>query len=462
MIRRRRLALLAVSGLFVASGALAPVLAADPDWESDDPNMPSEPTRPAEPTTKPPPATTPAASARDTAIAKVRRGQELATQGRRDEAMEALREALEAYPAYPLAHHELGVVMADAGNLVQAEANLRRALDLAPDFQRAHQALAEVLRRGKRFDEALDHYARALRQDASDTAAWYGLAASLRATKKPAEGLWALERLVAAAPDKQAALAVEARKAADAALAAGTTPKPWKGLDATAEAAPAPATLPRHAGDDAFERQTYLPALAAYLEQAKTPAGEKDAVLAYKVGAVYAIMNESRQAIAWWRKSLALDPGRELVGRHLALLIARQREAEAAAGGVTSGDAIARARDALLTGDPATALWLVEGTSAPEAAVLAGEARLQLGDFIGARPIFEALLAKNPEDRVARGGLAEALLRGPQTARTTALGQKTLQEWLGDDEARVDTFLVLRRAEVDARVLMPAPSEDEE
>jgi len=466
VIRRSRLPAIALSAVLLAG---APSRGAEPD----DPDRPSGPA-PAE--TEAPPAErpgppipdgpgtpgTPAAGARELAMAKVQKGQELAANKRRAEAIVLFREALVAYPAYPLAHHELGVALAESGDLTNAEANLRRALVLAPDFARAQQALAEVLRRQKRHDEALSLYTSALRANPNDLAAWYGLAASLAATRHPAESLWALQRMLAATPNHDAPLLAEAQELVDAQLDDGVRPKPWPGIDKSEVAQANPDLLPRHPGDEDVERQAYVAALAAYTTQAKTPEGGKDAVLAYKIGAVYAIMNETRLAITWWRKALSLDPSREIVGRHLALLVARQRAAELASGAVTSGDTIERARQALLAGDPATALWLVKGSDAPQAAVLEGEARLQLGDFTGARAIFEALLAKDAEDRVARGGLAEALLRGPTSPRNTDLAQKTLQAWLGDEEAKLDTFLVLRRAELDARVLMPEPPDDEE
>jgi len=468
-------ALLALALLYVGAHAHpGDARAAEPERpRPDDPPFdPDEGPPPVRPTTPPTGPTGPAApqpqdtARRDQAMARVRAAQELASQGaaRRGEAIAALRDALALYPAYPLAHHELGLLLAESGDLPGAEANLRRALALAPEFARAHQALGEVLRRSKRHEHALASYTTALREEPGDTAAWYGLAASLRATKRPAESLWALQRLVDAAKNPDAGIVVEAKKAIESALAAGTAPKPWPGIDkAVAEAPPvAPPILPRHAGDDDFDAQRYVGALQEYLALAKAKGGDKDAVLAYKIGAVYTIMNETRLAIGWWRKALSLEPGREIIGRHLALLVARYRAAEVASGTQTGGDALERARAALLLGDPATALWLVEGVAAPQAVLIAGEARLQLGDYIGARVVFEGLLAKDPEDRLAKGGLAEALLRGPSSPRTNDLAQKTLQAWLGDDEARADTFFVLRRAELDARVLMPAPPEDDE
>lgn len=414
---------------------------------------------------------------RRAAMEAVARGQQLASQKRNDEALDAFREALSQYEAYPLAHHEIALLLVDKGDLPGAEANLRKALGMAPDFERAEQALGEVLRRSKRLDEALTHFANAIHLDGRDLAAWYGAAAALDAQGKRDQSLWAMQQLLDIAGVKgddpsappPSKLVAEVLKAVAVAKDDDVEARRWAGLDTQVakpdekkgepKAALGPDGLPVHEGDVDFRRQAYVAALEAYKKQAATKDGEKDAILAYKIGAVYAIMNEGRLAIQAWRKALALDPASELVGRHLALLVAKQRATELATKGPALGDAIARARQALLAGDPATALWLVKGSDDPAAATLEGEARLQLGDFVGARAVFEELLGADPDDHVAKGGLAEALLRGPPTPGSPGLADKALAAWVGDDDVRLDTFLVLRRGEVMARVLTPEPEE---
>jgi len=225
--------------------------------------------------------------------------------------------------------------------------------------------------------------------------------------------------------------------------------------------APAGALM-RHAGDKAFRERRYLAALAAYLETWKQQGKEAkpDAVLAYKIGATFEVMNDDRQALGWWRTALAADPGRELIARHLSVLIAKLRGAGQRVRSTDSAqdDGLERARTALREGDPAAALYLVGGLDRPGAAAIEGEARLRLGDFERARKIFEELLGADPEDRVAKGGLAEALLRMGQVA----LAEKAIQAWVGVEgseggyRARPEVFLVLRRGEVNARLLAPA------
>ncbi len=406
------------------------------------------------------------AARRERAQALVRRGQELASQKRGDEAMEAFQQAADAYPAYPLAYHEMGVTLAEMGNLSQAEVNLRKAVELAPDFARAQQALAEVLRRQKRYGEALEIYQKALRTAPKDLASWYGVAASLRAQKKTGEALYALRQLVASADNPEAPAVVEARKEIVALEKAGIKEVAWgvgtpEGPDEGPITASAPGSLPRHAGDKAFGERRYLAALESY--QGAWDPKKPDAVLAYKIGATFAVMNDGRQALTWWRSALAADPGRELIARHLALMVGKLRQSGTAIGpSKEEGDVVERAKEAMRRGDAGTALFLVKGLDQPGAAAVEAEARLRLGDFERARAIFEELLGEDPDDRVAKGGLAEALLRMGQGGAA----DKAIQAWVGVEgseggyKARPETFLVFRRGEVDARLLAPPEPEE--
>lgn len=434
----------------------------------------AEPSEEAPPERARPPAE--ASESRLRAQALVRRGQELAAMGRRQEALRAFAGALDAYQAYPLAHHEMGVTFAEMGDLVEAEASLTKALAMAPDFIRARQALAEVLRRRSQFDEALEHYRRALNQAPEDLASWYGAAAALRARGDDAEARYALEQLVAAAENKSAPAVVEAEKEIAALEASGVTAEVW-GTDVEPEQPGEGTTvatrkrragsLTRHEGDQFFSERRYLAALEAY--RGVWSDEEPDVVLAYKIGATFAVMNDDRQALRWWRRALAIDPGRELIARHLAVLVAKLRstddqeetESEDAPEGA-SNDQVLVARDALRSGDPATALYLVDGSDRPGAAAIEAEARLRLGDFERALAIFEELLGSDPEDRVAKGGIAETLLRMGQAARA----EEAIGDWVGREvsergyKARPEAFLVFRRGEVDARLLAPLEPEE--
>lgn|GEM_PF-1603540 len=452
-----------------------PVVPEEPTLDGPTLEGPAKPEKPdTEPETKKAPPKKPAkvdpelAARRERAQGLVRRAQELAAMRRGDEALAALQQALEVYPAYPLAYHELGVTFAELGNLPQAEANLKKALELAPDFVRAEQALAEVMRRQKRYAEALGLFDKVLRAAPKDLASWYGVAASLRAQKKDGEALYALKQLIAAADNPEAPAVLEARKEVAVLEKAGVVATVWGGEKAPGErdegpvTASAPGSLTRHAGDKAFAERRYLAALEAYKKawSAKTP----DAVLAYKIGATFAVMNDPRAALGWWRQALAADPGRELIARHLAILVGKLRDSGKSVGPAAPGeeDAVVRAKEALREGDPGTALFIIKGLDMAGAAAVEAEARLRLGDFERARTLFEELLGEDPDDRVAKGGLAEALLRMGQTGPA----EKAIQAWVGVEgseggyKARPETFLVYRRGEVDARLLAPPEPEE--
>lgn len=78
----------------------------------------------------------------------------LAAAGRRREAEEHLRRAIEIYPDYAQCHYNLGVLLVDRGALAEGETHLRRALALAPDNPRPREALVRLLRREGRSGEA--------------------------------------------------------------------------------------------------------------------------------------------------------------------------------------------------------------------------------------------------------------------------------------------------------------------
>ena len=243
-----------------------------------------------------------------------------------------------------------------------------------------------------------------------------------------------------------------------------------------------PGPMNRYEGDKAFAEQRYLDALSHYMAAwhvlvpppvkpepivepvvsiEPTPAAELDTApkgdpeLAYRIGATYAVMNDNLPAIRWWKTALALDPSRELIARHLGILMSRvgqttERPPQSAA------HLMERAKALLLWGDAASAFALVRHRDDVGAGHLEAESRLRLGDYKHARQIFEELLAADPEDRLARAGLGEALLK---LGETEPAG-KAIETWMGDNKARPETFIVLRRGELEARLLAPYEPED--
>jgi Flp pilus assembly protein TadD len=85
--------------------------------------------------------------ANPTAVGKMVQGVQAAKDGQRDRAASLLREAIQVDSNLWEARYDLGVVLANAGDLTGAEEQLGTAAKLAPDWPDAAVALAEVRRR---------------------------------------------------------------------------------------------------------------------------------------------------------------------------------------------------------------------------------------------------------------------------------------------------------------------------
>ena len=83
-------------------------------------------------------------------------------QGRGQEALALLRQAVAVAPDYAEAHYNLGNVLRALGMRDEAHEAFRRTIALAPDMPEAHLSMADLLRRSGRRAEAVPFYARAL------------------------------------------------------------------------------------------------------------------------------------------------------------------------------------------------------------------------------------------------------------------------------------------------------------
>ncbi len=419
------------------------------------------------------------AKARQTLARQLKEQAQVAAQrGQRDRALELYRQALAAWPAYPLVHNELGFLEARAGRLDAAADHLQEAVSLDPELAEAWANLGEVLRRQGQHEPAAAALTRFLTFKPDDAPAYYALAHVFQARKHNAAALWAMERFLERHGDPNGPQALEVRQAAarlirDGVVAQdpGVTPaladseRPTEAppraaqADAPAEPLPEAGDLPAHPGDDAFAQARYVEALTAY--EAALAGSPDDVVLLYKLGAVHAVMNDPRAAARRWRQALALDPDRALVRRHLALLELKLEEAQLTELtpeiATPTPDALVAARQALVGGRPELAAAVLAGATDDEARYLEGEAALRLGDPKAAQAAFEARLAKDPSDHVALGGLAEALVR--QDAGTRA--SDTLRKWQGQRRLAPEEFVVLRSVEAGARIAFGPPPADE-
>jgi tetratricopeptide (TPR) repeat protein len=100
---------------------------------------------------------------RDNFVAQNGLGDALASQGRIDEAIAHLSEAVRINPDFAPAQNNLGVELKRQRHLGQAIDHYSQALRTKPDFAEAHNNLANALDEEGRTSEAITHYTEALR-----------------------------------------------------------------------------------------------------------------------------------------------------------------------------------------------------------------------------------------------------------------------------------------------------------
>ena len=90
-------------------------------------------------------------------------GLAMADRGQVDEAITHYRKALKIDPDNPQAHNNLGLALAGRGQVDQAVTHYQEALRIKPDFAEAHNNFGMVLVQSGRFDEAIAHFQQALK-----------------------------------------------------------------------------------------------------------------------------------------------------------------------------------------------------------------------------------------------------------------------------------------------------------
>ena len=128
-------------------------------------------------------------------------GARLLDEGRPEEAIEELRQAVAIDPRHAEAHNDLGRALEAVGRTVDATEEYRIAVRSKPELAEAHANLAGVLAGDGRLDEAIEHYARAveLRPDQADIR--FSFAVALLARERTDEGIAELQRTLQLAPD---------------------------------------------------------------------------------------------------------------------------------------------------------------------------------------------------------------------------------------------------------------------
>lgn len=124
---------------------------------------------------------------------------------RLDDALAAVRRAVQLAPDDPQLHFELGLVLRRLGLDLEAEASYRRGLQINPQNAEAYNELALILERTDRLDDAVATYRRALALSPDASGALSNMAIALIRQQRLDEAEAALRRAIEVEPDNAGA-----------------------------------------------------------------------------------------------------------------------------------------------------------------------------------------------------------------------------------------------------------------
>jgi tetratricopeptide (TPR) repeat protein/mono/diheme cytochrome c family protein len=241
-------------------------------------------------------------------------GTALQAQGKREEAAREYEEAVRLEPTYASARYNLGQLRLAAGERQEAERDFREAARLQPDDADVQAQLGAVLQENGKLDEAVDRARRALALDPDHARARYNLGQAL-AQRGDLEGAAeAFREAIRRRPDDPAP---DARDALGAALA---------GLGRTEEAIAA--------FREALRRAPHDPVAHDALGQLLLARGEVDEAIAHfrevlgrrpddadtcnNLGSALAMKGDLAGAAQAFERALAIDPGHAAAKANLA------------------------------------------------------------------------------------------------------------------------------------------------
>ena len=131
-------------------------------------------------------------------------GEHLLGEGKIDEALGHLAEAVRIKPGDPTVHYTLGLALASQGKLEEAIGHYREALRIAPDFVEALNNLGAALARQGKLDEATVQYREAVRLNPRHATAQYNLAVSLASQGNYEEAVGHYREALGIEPDSAA------------------------------------------------------------------------------------------------------------------------------------------------------------------------------------------------------------------------------------------------------------------
>ena len=121
--------------------------------------------------------------------------------GRRDAAVDWIRQSIAIRPDHPEAHKNLGVALKDSGQLDEAIASYQKAIALKPDYAEAHKNLGGALYQSGQLDEAISAYREAIALKPDFAEAHSNLGVALRASGRLDKAIAACRHAIALKPD---------------------------------------------------------------------------------------------------------------------------------------------------------------------------------------------------------------------------------------------------------------------
>jgi tetratricopeptide (TPR) repeat protein len=324
--------------------------------------------------------------------------------GRIDDAIVELREAVRLGPDDAATHDALGVALGEGGQLDAAESAFRRAASLAPDAADIRFHLALALERLGRPAEALIEYQHALASDPAQLEAYYGLGSVCAQLGDLDGAVAALQRVVDALPEMAEA---------------------HFNLGVNLSNRYRSTTGPRHQPD--IER-----ALAELQRAVQLAPSDPRALVA--LGQLQAERQNHAEAVASLRKAQALQPDNAEIAYDLGLALRLAGDLDGAAVALRSaidrGHRVAEARRALglvlrQKGDLEGAVTELRAVVAaerndPEAQHLLGVTLLKLSQPEDGIAALKLAVAFDPDLTEAHVALAQALARSGQTEAARA------------------------------------------
>jgi serine/threonine protein kinase/Flp pilus assembly protein TadD len=137
----------------------------------------------------------------DTALVQSTLGLFLASNGQRDEALQAHQRAVKLQPDLAEVHCNLGKALWEMGRSDESRAEIQRALDLKPDLVEAHVNMSVLLNERGRFEEAIACCRRAIQLNAKLSLAHLALGNALNRGGRQVEALACYRRAIELQPD---------------------------------------------------------------------------------------------------------------------------------------------------------------------------------------------------------------------------------------------------------------------